>query len=702
MPVVDVAVDVPQAHLDRPFSYAVPPELRAQVAPGVKVGVTFAGRSVGGWVLAVRDSDRDEADRLRPLRRVVSPVPGLAPQIARVARRVADHYAGTAADVLRTAVPPRHARAEAKLSPPTPQDRTGPQGEVTGPEPFGWGDVVGGSAFLARVRAGQRPWAAVRLPLDTDPWLTLAAATEAAVASGRRALIVVPNGRDVAACAAALAAEEAPGAGLAAASGPRRQPAVDPARVLTLTAESGPAARWRAHLRAAAGQVDVVVGTRAAVFAPLPDLGLVALWDDGDDSLAEPRAPGWHARTVAVERAREDEAALALVSRGRSAETQQLVLDGLLKELRPDRERRRRGAPRIVVLDPEDPLEAAARLPRTAHRVVGEAVPRGPVLISVPRAGYLPVVGCQRCRRPARCRHCGGPLGRAEPAELHCARCGRSDAEWRCPACGDRRVRARAVGVRRSFEEIGRAFPGVRVLVSDADHRVADVSEHSALVLATPGAEPVAAGGYTAAVVLDGEATLARAGLAVPEETARRWLELAALVRPRGAGGVLVLVAEPGHPVVQAVVRDAPEELAERLCRERAEAGLPPAKALARFTGRRDVLSEIAAELRGDGLLPLATLAESGGSAGSVVSRSVAIPRGGEGAAAQRDRAAQQRDAGRLLVLGPVPDESHEARLLLTGPRAVVVAGVRQVLAAWDARHRPDRPTVRIDPIDLV
>ena len=111
LPVARVLVDVPLAHLDRPFDYLVPEKLAESAVPGCRVRVRFAGQLVGGYLLD-RVAVSDHPGRLATLERVVSPEPVLTPEIAALAREVADRYAGTMADVLRLAIPPRHAGAE--------------------------------------------------------------------------------------------------------------------------------------------------------------------------------------------------------------------------------------------------------------------------------------------------------------------------------------------------------------------------------------------------------------------------------------------------------------------------------------------------------------------------------------------------------------------------------------------------------------
>ena len=113
LPVARVLVDLPLAHLNRPFDYTVPAPLHEQARPGCRVKVRFAGRDVGGF-LVERLDESDHPGKLAPLRKVVSAEPVLAPAVHDLVQLVADRYAGTVADVLRLAVPPRHGRVEAE------------------------------------------------------------------------------------------------------------------------------------------------------------------------------------------------------------------------------------------------------------------------------------------------------------------------------------------------------------------------------------------------------------------------------------------------------------------------------------------------------------------------------------------------------------------------------------------------------------
>ena len=657
LPVARVAVDVPLAHLDRPFDYRVPAHLDADAVPGVRLRVRFAGRLVDGYLLE-RVAESAHAGRLAWVEKVVSAEPVLTSEVAALCRAVADRYAGVLADVLRLAVPPRHARVEGE----TPKEaEPARQAEVS---PAGWARYARGAALLDAL-AGGRAAHAVWQALPGEDWpQRLAEAVAATVAAGRGALVVVPDQRDVdalhAACAQLLGADG----------------------VVALTADLGPAERYRRWLAVRRGQVGVVVGTRSAAFAPVQRLGLLAVWDDGDDLHAEPRAPYPHVRDVLVLRAHGVGAALLVAGFARTAEAHLLVESGWAREVVAERGAVRAAMPRIAPVgdsDAElarDPVARAARLPHVAFEAARAALSAGrPVLVQVPRSGYLPWLACGSCRETARCRHCAGPLGftgrpagDAGGAELpHCRWCGRPETAFRCPACGSRRLRAGVVGAGRTAEELGRAFPDTTVRASGGGAPVlASAGERPELVVATPGAEPRVPGGYGAALLLDGWALLSRPDLRVAEETLRRWLAAAGLVVPHGTGGRVVVMADPELPVVQALVRWDPAGHAGAELAGRAEVGFPPAVRMASVEGEPAAVAEVVEGLLAD--LPAAE------------------------------------------VLGPVElepergDTDVRERALVRVPRAqgkALAAALHAAQAGRTARKAADPVRVRLDPVEI-
>jgi primosomal protein N' (replication factor Y) len=600
LPVGRVAVDVSLPHLDRPFDYLVPEAFDGQAVPGCRVRVRFAGQLVDGYLLA-RAASSAHSGRLAYLDRVVSPEPVLAPEIVEAARAVADRYAGTFADVLRLAVPPRHARAEQTAPSPAPSPAPPPSTALPAAPAGGsggWARYPAGAALLRALRDG-RPARAVWTALPGEDWpARLAEAVAATVTAGRGALVVVPDARDLDRLDTALAG------------------ALGVDRSVSLSAALGPAERYRRFLAVRRGTVRAVTGTRAAAFAPVAALGLVAIWDDGDDLHAEPRAPYPHAREVLLTRAQQTGCAALLGGYARSCEAQLLIETGWARELVAPRDVVRRYAPTVAPVGDDNQLArdtaaATARLPTPAWQAARDSLAAGaPVLVQVPRRGYLPAVACARCHTPARCPYCAGPLAvpRASgpPSCRWCGRIPGADGGsgaagspgppgYRCPRCGGWRLRAAVTGAGRTAEELGRAFAGTVVRTSGRDAVLTDVPAQPALVVATPGAEPVAAGGYGAVLLLDTWALLTRADLRATEEALRRWLAAAALARPAERGGRVVVVADGALAPVQALLRWDPGWLAGRELAERREVGFPPAVRMASLSGVPTALAELLA-----------------------------------------------------------------------------------------------------------
>ena len=636
-PVARVRVDSTLPQVDRTFDYRVPAELSEDAVPGARVRVLFNGHEMTGYIeerAATTDWTRTS---LLPLKSVLSRMPAVAPEIFALAEALADRYASTVANVLRLAVPPRIAALDKKYAPLLPgyeSDYLGdssPAGESAperisenapehaapeNPEtessaatashttdPYAWlatpaapapfvldppalnpdapdaasvfADYENGAEFIEDVAAG----AATRAVMTVLPghlehtWAdVLATALATAAASGRGAIAVVPTAKNLDLLEAALA---------------ERLPAD---AFVRLSSDSTPHTRYHGFVKARLGRVPVVIGTRAAAYAPVANLGLVVCWDDGDSSLLEQRAPYCHARDVLLLRASAENTAALFAGFSMSSEAARLVRTRWASHVRAPRALVRDYSPRIFSTGSEfelarDPLAAMARIPHLAFEHARRALARGPVLVQVARSGYIPSFSCERCRMPARCGECSGPLSVASGSSVpSCSWCGHLAQQWRCSECGFTHWRYSAAGATRTAEELGRAFPNVPVISSAGDHVRASVGPEPALVVATPGAEPVAFGGYAAALLLDADKMLRFDSLRAPEAALRRWLNAAALVRPAALEGTVVTTASPS-PVEQALVRWDPAWFARQELEERAQTGLPPAVRTAAVTG---------------------------------------------------------------------------------------------------------------------
>lgn len=647
-----VLLDSPLPQLDRLFDYAVPLPLMDAAVQGVRVRVPLrsAGRMADGYIVEITEAEEGERP-LSDLEAVVSPVRVLPPPLVRLSRKVADRAAGSAIDILRLVIPKRQVRVEKAWLARETSESAAADGDAASPV-----DDAATAASLATLAnypglaealsAGQR--VALQAPprperLETGEtvgaWaVLLAAAAVQTLAEGRSAVLVVPDYRDLAQLEAALTGQ------------------IDENDLVRFDARRPNPERYRSFLRTLESAPCVVIGNRSAVYAPVHNLGLLSVWDDGDPLLGEPLAPYVHARDAALVRQELDGGALLFAGLSRTSDVQRLVEVGWVREMPATR----RASPRIVLSAPTQGETPGSRIPSAAYRDLRAGLELGPVLVQVARPGYSPVLVCADCRTPARCRHCSGPLEAAAPrAPATCRWCARTALGWRCSQCEGEKLRLASSGSRRTADDLGRAFPGVRVIVSDGDRPIMQVDGGPALVIATRGAEPIAAGGYRAVLLLDGEKMLLAESLRIGESCLRWWSSVAALATP---GSPVHLVGVVG-PVARALATWTQPAYARNELAERAPLLMPPAVRVAVLEG-----DTAAVELALDDL-------------------SEAVP-----------------GLSPMAVLGPVPQADGASRALVRfdyGQGAEVTASLRASLVAAAVRNRrPSRPVARrnIDP----
>ena len=681
LPVASVRLVGVLPHLDRPFEYAVTPATAA-AGPGMRVRVRFSGKDTEGIVLERRaEPTTDRA--LAPLTRLVSEDVVVPSAMMRVCEEVAERCAGTVGDVLRLALPPRHARAEKAdraaaekeaqaAEEPVPEatdsEEKGPDEsdpEESSPEegtdaedsaappvaPRSVDRYPGLAALIARAGSGTGPVPRASLVLDpVDAWTELAAEAVADLDPVLGALVIAPDQRDVARLSRVLTAK-----GIAHE---------------ILAGTEGPEKRYRTFRRILRGATRVVLGNRSAAFAPVRDLGLVICYDEADDLLEEPRAPYPHTRTVLQCRSAEERCALLFLATSESVTMRALTEAGYLARLEPVPAPVTAVRPRIVAMDQylrdrEGP-SGRSRLPQEAMRVLRRGLATGPVLVQVPRSGYVPAIACTFCGTRARCPECAAPLSlRGRDGPLHCTVCGRREDGYRCPECDRTRVRAMVIGSTRTAEELHRAFPDVPLTVAGGAHGPLEddaVPEHG-IVVATPGAEPAPEGRYSACLLLDADAMLGRAAFDADVEAVRRWRGAISLVRTAEQGGEVLVVGTSTLPAIRDLVAHRSALFLDRILEDRRELDLPPFRRVAEVVGEREACRAFL--------------------------ESTELPDGTE-------------------VLGPVdlegPDQAGRSRAVLRLPperSRELAAALRAGVAARSARKARGSLRVRMDPPDV-
>lgn len=559
--VAQVLLDSALPQLDHLFDYAVPEDLSAQLLVGQRVRVPFRtqNRRSHGYLVGFSDHS-DFGGELQPIAEIVSPVPQLSTDVFRLARAVADRAGGSASDILRLAIPQRMVRAEkqhlaagaAIADPPNP-DFEPSDDERTLVE------LLGAGARLA-ITASHGP-----SRLATGEWVggwavRLARAALAIHAEGRSVILVAPDYRDVDQLGDALAS-------------------LGHTSTVRVDSRQSGSARYAAFLRALDEEPRIVLGNRSAIYAPAHRLGAIILWDDGDPLLAEPLAPYVHARDAALVRSEQCGAGIVFASHARSIEVQRLIDIGYIQaESTPPRRTRIITAEAVASDEP-----SIGRVPEFAARVIRDGLQQGPVLVQVATPGYAPVAACATCGERARCAVCAGPVGFRGRFAAACRWCGEQVATWRCKECGSQHLSQRGAGSQRTAEQFQQQFPGVRVVLSDGEHPHERVDSRSAVIVATRGAEPIAAGGYRAIVLLDAERLLSIESLRAAEDCLRWWENAAAL----GAPEARCLLASGTGPVVQAFLTGRTEEWLRNELQQRRQLRYPPAVRVASVTGGR-------------------------------------------------------------------------------------------------------------------
>ena len=514
MRVVRVLPDVPA--IDREFDYVVPDGMD-DLAVGDVVRVQLHGRRVGGWVVA-DDVTPTPGVTLQP----IAKRSGLGPsaELIQLADWAAWRWAGRRASFLGTA------------SPPT---------VVTGvpSSPTGDGIPAPGVHDEFVLSAFEHPVSILRLPPTADRFPVALAA-----AGLGQALLLAPSVGQARALAVRL-----------------RRSHVDVA----------------VHPRdwAAGASGRTIVGARAAAWAPAPDLAAVVVFDEHEEVWQEERTPTWHAREVALERARRAGVPCVLVSPCPSLE----ALDaGVLVE--PSRTAERAGWPILDVIDrrKEDP----ARGPLWSDSLVPHLRAPGRVVCVLNRKGRARLLACTSCGELARCEACGASVEQVESSRLRCRRCGVERPQV-CQDCGATAQKNLRVGVTRAREEL-EALIGEPVVEVTAETGGEDLPDARIYIGTEAVLHQVSSADRVIFLDLDQELLAPRYRAA--EETMMLLARAARIVGRRGEGGrVVVQTRMPHHDVVQAVLTADPSRFSKAESARRSELAAPPTVAYCEVSG---------------------------------------------------------------------------------------------------------------------
>jgi len=618
MAILRVALDVP---LPRLFDYSM-----AEASPndvGRRVAVPFGRRTLVGVIIEVAAASALAPEKLRPAGPILDDMPALPAEWLAVARFASEYYQRPLGEVIHAALPTRLRRPSALRLPPAAYALTDAGRAAAlparakakraaldllagGPQPA---SALPPAALRALVRGG------LAAPAETPPPAPRFVEEHALTpgqAAAVSAITAVPAGYQ------AFLLAGVTGSGktevylhcIARALADRRQALVlvpeinltpqmrdefarrfPGARVVTLTSAVAANERAEAWLAAQSGAAQIVLGTRLAVFAPLPALGLVVVDEEQDSSFKQQDGVRYSARDLAVYRAHAAGVPIVLGSATPSLESWTHANSGRYRLLEL-KERARPGSrlPEVRLIDSrvDPPVEglSAALADALAVRLARHEQS----LVFLNRRGYAPVLACAACGWIAGCTRCAAHLVlHTADRRLRCHHCGLEAAIPRhCPVCGNVDLAPFGRGTQRIEETLAARFPAARVLRIDSDSTRAKgrweamrgaVHRGDADILV--GTQILAKGHdfpqVTLVGVLNADAALAAADYRAPERLFAQLYQVAGRAgRAAAPGEVLVQTRYPDHPLYQALVRHEFAPFAAALAAERRQAGFPP------------------------------------------------------------------------------------------------------------------------------
>ena len=656
--IAHVMLDVQASHLGRTFDYLVSKDQDDAAQPGAFVRVRFGAQRLTGVIWSRSSNSDTPSSALRFLERVFPSDVLISKSLREDIDAIAKAYGGTIANILRLAVPQRVARVEHEevfdsirlhrrkdwcinlkklLESSNKAYKPNEANEADSSiatfarmiESYENADILHDALVKKASNAdfdGEKiennnaksfvvdaPAGSLRMAQDLA-WMIVTA-----VSQGKQAVAVLPTLREVNDVMRALMAyglkpykrvsENHRGFSAGGFDG-------DVAR---LCAADAPADRYRAWRAVASGIVPCVLGTRAAMYAPVEGDALFAIVEDTAYQYADGMMPYAQARGVMRLRAKKHGGVFVAMSYSRSALSQSEVdsyssntqvakdISGSSVPVTVRKELREKIVPWVRWLNRETLSKLAdpsigARIPHTAVRAINEALADGnPVLLSIAQDGVTQSAMCSSCLHQARCRRCTGPLDiSAGIKSLRCLWCGASAVNWSCANCGNTNLRAIRVGAAGIAQEVSKLFRNVPILLSSPHQPngiIQFIDKKPVIVVATSGAEPrvksqngAQSGSYGVVAILDTWVSLYASGLDSRIDTLTAWMKAASLCAPRTSGGSVLLIGETYTILARALTLWDTTQLSLNELSERKQAVLPPFVTAACVWGERDAV----------------------------------------------------------------------------------------------------------------
>lgn len=532
-PTVQICVDTGVFHLANVFDYLVPEELSEFIKPGVFVKVFFGPNECSGYVVSRNPSELD-ISKLKAVSKLISPIPLLTGELIEIIELTCERYACKPWDVIRSAIPMRMAGAE---------------------------KVFLGRELTETVSKEIVPKHELTVTDGSNGLKRKVNEILSKIVGDEQLLVIVPDERDIIQL---------------------MDSNLDVEPVL-LTSSESKFDRYESYLRVRFDQPKLILGTRSAIFTPLAPGSTILIFNDGDESMYEKRFPTWNVRDIAM--LRSGDFSLHFLGASPSLEIVRLAELGWIKAKQEGSKAQSKKVP-VHFQDS-----------RTSDiSVIKNGLKVGNVLVAMAETGYVNAMACQKCRNQARCG-CGGKLYiPTKSSHPKCFLCDEEFKDWECAWCNSKTIRAISKGSSRYAEEIGKAVPGTRVLISKGSSRIDVLPENSenVLIIASYGCEPV--GIYSAIVMKSLENLTNRVDLRSLEFARRIIFENINRVSKSEVSAIHIDIAST-NPIAQGVLRNDAYRLSLDEIKERQSSNLPPFTRLATLVGESAAIRALARTL---------------------------------------------------------------------------------------------------------
>jgi primosomal protein N' (replication factor Y) (superfamily II helicase) len=540
-PVAQICVDTGVFHLPDTYDYLVPADLHELVIPGVFVKVPFGPNEVIGYVQDRKPSELDPA-KLKTISEIISPIPLLTKELIEIVALTCERYACKPWDVIRSAIPSRVAASEKLYEGKLLPENAKPAGKLEH---------------------------LVTISKSIDSFPILIRKTVQGLKSGQQLLVIVPDERDLKQLLLSNLG-------------------VEP---VIISSDSSKSDRYENYLKIRFENSKLIVGNRSAIFTPLATNSIIMIYNDGDESLYERRFPSWNVRDIAM--LRSGEFSLHFVGASPSLEIVRLVELGWIKKSKEVLSAQAAIIKKTIVHCSDSSVSDIS--------LIKAGLKLGNVLVVMAETGYVNAIACQKCRNQARCE-CGGKIYLpSKGSELTCAICEKMQKDFLCDWCGGQTIRSISKGSSRFAEEIAKAVPGFRVLLSKGGSRIDSLpkSSENLLVVASYGCEP--AGEYSAIVLKSLENLCNRVDLRSMETARRLIFENRSRLSFKDEAKLYLELASD-NPIAQGVIRNDSYGLALSEMAERKALNLPPFCRIATLTGESSAILRLAQTLEDNDL----------------------------------------------------------------------------------------------------